>query len=169
MCLNFWSSNNSNVSFRQACGGLTYTYAVYSGHLKNVLHYTQEQTDDVGAAKDFGSVLGLLSGFFYNFYPPWVTICIGAFLHLFGYCMVLPPRSNDSREVVPFWSSFAAEYALAYLQVDIAMGLLALNRCFSMYCQLLMYDWPDFLGVSSDGAYLIDHFVKDHELVSRFG
>lgn len=93
----------SRFFLEQACGGLTYTYAVYSGHLKNVLHYSQEQTDDVGAAKDFGSVLGLLSGFFYNFYPPWVTICIGAFLHFFGYSMVLPPRSNDSHGVVPFW------------------------------------------------------------------
>ncbi|KAG0570951.1 hypothetical protein KC19_6G200300 [Ceratodon purpureus] len=82
-----WLGLSSNMII-MACGGLTYTYAVYSGHLKNVLHYTQEQTDDVGAAKDFGSVLGLLSGFFYNFYPPWITICIGAFLHLFGYSMV---------------------------------------------------------------------------------
>lgn len=71
-----------------ACGGLTYTYAVYSGHMKDVLHYTQEQTDDVGAAKDFGSILGLLSGFFFNYYPPWVTIYIGSFIHLFGYSMV---------------------------------------------------------------------------------
>lgn len=78
----------------QACGGLTYTYAVYSEHLKAVLHYTQEQTDDVGAAKDFGSVLGLLSGFLYNFYPPWVTICIGATLHLFGYSMVIKGHNS---------------------------------------------------------------------------
>jgi len=93
--LNYWRCNLFNVFFSQACGGLTYTYAVYSGHLKNVLHYTQEQTDDVGAAKDFGSVLGLLSGLFYNYYPPWVTICIGASLHLFGYFMVWVPYSND--------------------------------------------------------------------------
>lgn len=82
-----WLGLSSNMII-MACGGLTYTYAVYSGHLKEVLHYTQEQTDDVGAAKDFGSVLGLLSGFFYNYYPPWVTVCIGSLLHLFGYSMV---------------------------------------------------------------------------------
>jgi len=78
----------------QACGGLTYTYAVYSGHLKAVLHHTQEQTNNVGAAKDFGAILGLISGFFYRYYPPWVTISIGAILHLFGYSMVCPPHSN---------------------------------------------------------------------------
>ncbi|KAG0626879.1 hypothetical protein M758_2G158200 [Ceratodon purpureus] len=82
-----WLGLSTNMMI-MACGGLTYTYAVYSGHLKEVLHYTQEQTDDVGAAKDFGSVLGLFSGFFYNYYPPWVTISIGALLHLFGYSMV---------------------------------------------------------------------------------
>ena len=75
---------------------------MYSGHLKEVLHYTQEQIDDVGAAKDFGSILGLFSGFFYNYYPPWVTICIGALLHLFGYSMVLPLRSNGSYEAALF-------------------------------------------------------------------
>lgn len=82
-----WLGLSSNMVI-MACGGLTYTYAVYSGHLKDVLHYTQEQTDDVGAAKDFGSVLGLFSGFFYNYYPPWVTVFIGSFFHLFGYSMV---------------------------------------------------------------------------------
>lgn len=89
-----------SLFLEQACGGLTYTYAVYSGHLKEVFHYTQEQTDGVGAAKDFGYVLGLFSGFFYDYYPPWITICIGALLHLFGYSMVLPLRSNESHGFV---------------------------------------------------------------------
>lgn len=70
------------------CNGLTYTYAVYSEHLKRKMRYDQEQIDDVGAAKDFGALLGVLSGFLYNLYPPWVTVTIGGVLHLIGYGMV---------------------------------------------------------------------------------
>lgn len=78
---------------KQVCSGLTYTFSIYSEHLKGLLHYTQEETNKLGAAKDFGSILGLLSGFLYSFYPPWVTVCIGALFHLIGYSMVrtLPP------------------------------------------------------------------------------
>ncbi|EFJ37680.1 hypothetical protein SELMODRAFT_402179 [Selaginella moellendorffii] len=47
-----------------------------------------EDIDDIGAAKDLGGVVGLLSGLLYNMYPPWVTIGIGAALHFFGYTMV---------------------------------------------------------------------------------
>lgn len=77
--------------------------------MKDVLHYTQEQTDDVGAAKDFGSILGLLSGFFFNYYPPWVTIYIGSFIHLFGYSMVLFLHSNGNlgMNVLKSWLDIA--------------------------------------------------------------
>lgn len=46
------------------CSGLTYTYAVYSEHIKMKFHYTQEQIDNIGAAKDFGAFVALVSGFF---------------------------------------------------------------------------------------------------------
>lgn len=85
----------------QACGGLTYTYAVYSEHMKEVLQFTQEQVDDIGAAKDFGQSLGIVGGLLYNFYPPFVTVSIGAVLHFVGYMAVLMTLSG--RISPPFW------------------------------------------------------------------
>ncbi|XP_024529459.1 protein NUCLEAR FUSION DEFECTIVE 4 isoform X2 [Selaginella moellendorffii] len=78
----------SAAMIMMGCAGLTYTYAVYSEHMKQRLHFSQEDIDDIGAAKDLGGVVGLLSGLLYNMYPPWVTIGIGAALHFFGYTMV---------------------------------------------------------------------------------
>uniref|UniRef100_A0A0D6R5J3 Uncharacterized protein n=1 Tax=Araucaria cunninghamii TaxID=56994 RepID=A0A0D6R5J3_ARACU len=78
------------------CSGLSYTYAVYSEHIKKKLHYSQEQIDNIGAAKDFGAFLGIASGFFYNLYPPWVTVYVGAVLHLFGYGLMWVTMVRDT-------------------------------------------------------------------------
>lgn len=78
------------------CSGLTYTYAVYSEHIKMKFHYTQEQIDNIGAAKDFGAVIALVSGVFYNFYPPWVTVYIGALLRIFGYGLMWMTIAGDT-------------------------------------------------------------------------
>eukprot|EP00249_Psilotum_nudum_P035858 c5741_g1_i2 orf=285-1715(+) len=91
----------SGAMLMMGCNGLAYTYAVYSEFAKETLHYTQEQTDDLGAAKDFGSLVGLISGLFYFFFPPWVSVCIGAVLHLFGYGMVLLTISGKIS--ISFW------------------------------------------------------------------
>lgn len=56
--------------------------------MKEVLQFTQEQVDDIGAAKDFGQSLGIVGGLLYNFYPPFVTVSIGAVLHFVGYMAV---------------------------------------------------------------------------------
>ncbi|XP_057818065.2 protein NUCLEAR FUSION DEFECTIVE 4 isoform X1 [Cryptomeria japonica] len=78
------------------CSGLTYTYAVYSEHIKEKFHYSQEQIDNIGAAKDFGAFIGIVSGFFYNIYPPWVTVYVGALLHFFGYGLTWMTMSGDT-------------------------------------------------------------------------
>lgn len=78
------------------CGGLTYTYAVYSEHIKEKFHYSQEQIDNIGAAKDFGAFLGIVSGLFYNMYPPWVTVYAGALMHFFGYGLMWMTMSRDT-------------------------------------------------------------------------
>lgn len=77
---------------------MTYTYAVYSEYIKKQLHYSQERTDDLGAAKDFGAVFGLVSGLCYFLFPPWVSVCIGAVMHFCGYIFVSVINLND---VVP--------------------------------------------------------------------
>lgn len=69
-CLRFdrWLSLSAAMII-MGCSGLTYTYAVYSGHIKMKFHYTQEQIDNIGAAKDFGAVVALASGFFLQLLP----------------------------------------------------------------------------------------------------
>lgn len=79
----------SAAMIMMGCNGLTYTYAVYSEYIKKQLQYSQEWTDDLGAAKDFGSVFGVVSGLCYFVFPPWVSVCTGAGLHFFGYVILL--------------------------------------------------------------------------------
>lgn len=83
------------------CSGLTYTYAVYSDFFKEKLQYSQERTDDLGAAKDFGAVAGLFSGLCYFLFPPWVSVFIGALMHSFGYIMIL--LTLTGRMKASFW------------------------------------------------------------------
>lgn len=100
MRIDQWAGLASAMAI-QACGGLTYTYAVYSEHLKEVLQFTQVQVDEIGAAKDFGQSLGILGGLLFNLYPPFVTVSIGAVLHFFGYMIVLMTLSRKMSP--PFW------------------------------------------------------------------
>ncbi|KAG6544909.1 hypothetical protein Mapa_013600 [Marchantia paleacea] len=79
----------------EACGGLGYTFAVYSQHIKETLDYDQEDLDKLGAAKDFGYCLGIIGGIIYNLIPPWMTIGIGATLHFFGYSMLWMTTSGQ--------------------------------------------------------------------------
>ncbi|KAL2644918.1 hypothetical protein R1flu_012505 [Riccia fluitans] len=79
----------------EACGGLGYTFAVYSQHIKEIMDYDQEDLDQLGAAKDFGYCLGIIGGIMYNFVPPWVTIVIGASMHFFGYSMLWMTTSGQ--------------------------------------------------------------------------
>ena len=58
------------------CNGLTYTYAVYSGHIKMKFHYTQEQIDNIGAAKDFGAIVALAFGFLFLQLLPAMGHCV---------------------------------------------------------------------------------------------
>lgn len=96
-CLQFdrWLSLSAAMIL-MGCSGLTYTYAVYSEHIKIKFHYTQEQIDNIGAAKDFGAFVALVSGFFYNFYAPWVTVYIGTLLRVFGYGLMWMTIADDT-------------------------------------------------------------------------
>lgn len=91
----------SAAMIMMGCNGLTYTYAVYSEFIKKQLHYSQERTDDLGAAKDFGAVFGIVSGLCYFLFPPWVSVCIGAIMHFFGYSVIL--FSLTGRMKASFW------------------------------------------------------------------
>jgi hypothetical protein len=71
--------------YAEACGGLAYTFAVYSDHLKETLDFSQTQIDALGSSKDFGGNTGVVSGLVYNMFPPWVSVLIGGSCNLLGY------------------------------------------------------------------------------------
>lgn len=106
-----WACLASGMAI-QACAGLTYTFAVYSEHLKEVLNFTQEQVDGIGAAKDFGSCFGAIGGILYNLYPPFVTVSIGALLHFSGYITLW---MTITRQILP-------PYWLLCLAIGVGMG-----------------------------------------------
>ncbi|KAH7438935.1 hypothetical protein KP509_04G037700 [Ceratopteris richardii] len=91
----------SAAMIMMACNGLTYTYAVYSEFVKQKLHYSQERTDELGAAKDFGAIFGLVSGLCYFLFPPWMSILIGALMHLLGYAVIFYTLTGKLRS--SFW------------------------------------------------------------------
>ncbi|MCO5575557.1 hypothetical protein L7F22_029359 [Adiantum nelumboides] len=91
----------SAAMIMMGCNGLTYTYAVYSEYIKKQLHYSQERTDDLGAAKDFGSFFGVVSGLCYFLFPPWVSVLIGGLMHFLGYTMILFTLTGKIKE--SFW------------------------------------------------------------------
>lgn len=72
----------------QACGGISYTFSLYSADMKQQLQYNQEMTDGLGTAKDIGGNVGIVSGILIDHFQPWVILLIGASCHLFGYSMV---------------------------------------------------------------------------------
>lgn len=98
--LNRWMGLSAAM-IMMGCNGLTYTYAVYSEFMKKQLHYSQEQTDDLGAAKDFGSFFGLVSGLCYFLFPPWVSVLIGALMHFLGYIVILSTLNGKIKK--SFW------------------------------------------------------------------
>lgn len=79
----------------QACGGISYTFSLYSADMKAQLGYNQEMVDALGTSKDIGGNVGIVSGLLIDVVPPSLILLVGAAMHLLGYSMVshstLPP------------------------------------------------------------------------------
>lgn len=72
----------------QGCGGISYTFGLYSAALKSRLGYNQEMTDGLGTSKDIGGNVGIVSGLLIDLIPPWTVLLIGGAMHLGGYSVV---------------------------------------------------------------------------------
>ena len=72
----------------QACGGISYTFSLYSADMKAQLGYNQEMVDGLGTSKDIGGNVGIVSGLLIDVIPPSVILLVGATMHLLGYSMV---------------------------------------------------------------------------------
>lgn len=96
----------------QGCGGISYTFGLYSAALKSRLQYNQEMTDGLGTSKDIGGNVGIVSGLLIDFMPAWAVLAIGGCMHLGGYSMVsdlmrrhhgflLPIRVSSWSSIIP--------------------------------------------------------------------
>lgn len=70
------------------CSGSTYIFGIYSGAIKESLHYNQETIDTLAFFKDIGANVGIISALLSEVLPPWIILTIGASLNLFGYLMI---------------------------------------------------------------------------------
>lgn len=70
------------------CSGGTYIFGIYSGAIKESLHYNQETIDTLSFFKDLGANVGIISGLLNEVMPSWVVLAVGAVMNLFGYLMI---------------------------------------------------------------------------------
>lgn len=89
----------------QACGGISYTFSLYSADMKRQLGYNQEMTDGLGTAKDIGGNVGIVSGLLIDCMPPWAILMVGGVMHLFGYTMLY--LASVGSIAPPFWQMCA--------------------------------------------------------------
>lgn len=86
----------------QLAAANTYTFPLYSGTLKSMLGYDQQQLTLLGVAVDIGENFGIIPGIICNWLPPWLVLAAGAMLCFVGYgviCLAI------TKTVVglPFW------------------------------------------------------------------
>ena len=103
----------------QTCAGLTYSFGVYSEDLREVFGGSESDVAFLGTVKDAGAYFGLPGGFLYDTCGPFITLVVGAVMHVFGFLgvyKVLKPGSggvsgdgffsnNSSSPSLP-WMSF---------------------------------------------------------------
>lgn len=65
-----------------------YTFPLYSGTLKSVLGYDQQQLTLLGVAGDIEENFGIIPGILYTWLPPWLLLAVGAMLCFTGYGVV---------------------------------------------------------------------------------
>lgn len=71
-----------------SAAGATYMFSLYSGDIKEALHYDQTTLNLLGFFKDLGANVGVLAGLINEVTPPWFVLLIGGVLNFFGYFMI---------------------------------------------------------------------------------
>lgn len=87
------------------CGGLSYNFALYSQALKQALGYTQQQVQQLAAAKDIGDNVGLAAGALSALLPTWAMLMIGAAQNSVGYGFLYLIASKNIAQPA-FWKVF---------------------------------------------------------------
>lgn len=153
----------------QACGGLAYSFSVYSQDLRAV-YPKQSDVDLLGTMKDVGAYFGVVGGLLFDYGGPKVTLLVGALMHFFGY--------------VGVWGVLTRRLGLAdppLWQSSVIIAVAANGNSFFDTAALLtsMHNFPlekgtvagllkSYLGLSSAlFAQLYDAFVPDE--VKRSG
>jgi len=96
--------------FVSICASLTYTFGIYSEHLKAELGFNQEQIALVGTLGNVAQFTGLPAGMVYDRYGPRVTLLGGGCLAFTGFSLMYLATAREIS--VGLWG-VAAFYALA--------------------------------------------------------
>jgi hypothetical protein len=146
----------------QACGGLAYSFSVYSEDLRGI-YPKQSDVDLLGTMKDVGAYFGVVGGLLYDYGGPQATLLAGALMHFFGY--------------VGVWGVLTRRFVNPPLwQTSIIIAVAANGNSFFDTAALLtsMHNFPmekgtvagllkSYLGLSSAlFAQLYDAFVPEH-------
>ncbi|KAF3338899.1 Protein NUCLEAR FUSION DEFECTIVE 4 [Carex littledalei] len=84
-----------------------YTFPLYSGTLKSMLGYDQQQLTLLGVAGNIGQNFGIIPGILCSWLQPWLVLAVGAMLCFVGYG---PVWLAVTKTVVgmPFWVLWSA-------------------------------------------------------------
>ncbi|XP_071693262.1 protein NUCLEAR FUSION DEFECTIVE 4-like [Rutidosis leptorrhynchoides] len=106
--------------------GNSYCFPLYSGALKTVLGYSQQQLTILGVANDFGENTGILPGIACNYFPPWVVLLVGVFSSFFGYGVIWLAISQTVVNL-PYWVLWVALVLAANSSAWLGTAVLVTN------------------------------------------
>lgn len=86
----------------QIAAGNAYTFPLYSGSLKTVLGFTQQQLTILAVANDIGENVGILPGIASNNFPPWAILLVGVFASFLGYGLLWLAVTQTVKSL-PYW------------------------------------------------------------------
>ncbi|KAJ3677261.1 hypothetical protein LUZ60_002985 [Juncus effusus] len=161
----------------QLAAANAYTFPLYSGTLKYVLGYGQQQLTMLGVAVDIGQNFGIIPGVLCNWLPPWLILAAGATMCFLGCPFNMPLdyvfrttlyTCNGRRRVCSTWSfPLHANYGCG-----VGSGVTALNNLAQIgYAAgvndttvlLCLFSLGNFFGRLGGGA-VSEHLVKSRML-----
>ncbi|KAJ3677262.1 hypothetical protein LUZ60_002986 [Juncus effusus] len=86
----------------QLAAATAYNFPLYSGTLKSVLGYDQQQLTMLGVANDIGENFGIIPGILCNWLPPWLVLGAGATMCFLGFGVVWL-AITQTVVGMPFW------------------------------------------------------------------
>lgn len=97
----------------EVSAGNAYNFPLYSGALKSVLGFNQQQLTMLGVANDIGESVGILPGIACNTFPTWALLLVGALACFFGYGVIWLTVSQTV-PALPYWVVSISSFLLYF-------------------------------------------------------